>query len=296
MPGDKPDDLPDEKPDDLPDKTPDENASRSQPDQEPLRCEVADGVGWLTLNRPANLNALNAGLMWSLIATLERLHADPTVRVLVLTGAGRGFCAGGDIYGLDEVLGTGSQQEKTDRLIEVVRIVRLLYEGPKPSIAMINGACAGAGLGLACATDIRIASSEAVFTTAFLAIGTSGDYAGTWTLPRIVGPAVAKRLYLESDRFDAAEALRIGLVDGVYPPDELAAEAGRRAARLAGFSPLAIDRIRANFRDSVGNSFAEHLRAEAFRMVETQASPESRRAVAELAAAIRARSQPRGER
>lgn len=258
--------------------------------EEPVLCEIEHGVAWITLNRPNNLNALNAALMWSLISVLEQVIDDPGVRVLVLTGAGRGFCAGGDINGLDEVVGDGSLDEQAENLLEVVRIIRLLYEGPKTSIAMINGPCAGAGLGLACATDIRIAASDAVFTTAFLSIGTSGDYGGTWTLPRIVGPAVARRLYLESERFDADQALRIGLVDDVCEPDALRTEVARRANRLAGFSPFAIERIRANFRDSTDNTFAEHLAAEALRMVETQASPESTRAVEQMTAAIKAKS------
>lgn len=260
----------------------------------PVLYEIDDAVGWITLNRPDHLNALNAALMWGLIDVLERALEDPEVRVLVLTGAGRGFCAGGDIYGLDEVVGHGSLEEQAGRLVEVVRIIELLYEGPKPSIAMINGPCAGAGLGLACATDIRIAAPDAVFTTAFLSIGVSGDYGGTWTLPRIVGPAMAKQLYLESDRFGADRALAIGLIDGTYEPGELRVEAARRAQRIAGFSPFAVDRIRANFRDAVDNTFTEHLRVEAYRMVETQASPESKQAVEEMAAAIRRRSSSGG--
>lgn len=260
---------------------------------EPVLYRVEDGVAWITLNRPEHLNALNAALMWRLISVLEDAVSDAEVRVLVLTGAGRGFCAGGDIYGLTEVVGEGTLEEQAARLVEVVRIIELLYLGPKPSIAMINGACAGAGLGLACATDIRIAARGAVFTTAFLSIGVSGDYGGTWTLPRIVGPATAKQLYLESERFGADRALAIGLVDGVYEGDGLRAEAARRAQRLAGFSPFAVERIRANFRDSVESTFTEHLAREAYRMVETQASPESRRAVTEMNAQIRARSSRR---
>lgn len=256
----------------------------------PVLYDVEDSVAWITLNRPDHLNALNAALMWGLISVLERAMANPDVHVLVLTGAGRGFCAGGDIYGLDEVVGDGSLEHQADRLVEVVRIIELLYEGPKPSIAMINGPCAGAGLGLACATDVRIAARTAVFTTAFLSIGVSGDYGGTWTLPRIVGPAMAKQLYLESDRFGADRALEIGLVDGTYDADELRAEAARRAQRIAGFSPFAVERIRANFRDAIDNTFSEHLRIEAYRMVETQASPESKQAVAEMTAAIRNKS------
>ena len=232
--------------------------------------------------------------MWGLISVLERAIEDSDVRVLVLTGAGRGFCAGGDIYGLDEVVGAGSLEEQAGRLVEVVRIIELLYARPQAVDRDDQRAVAGAGLGLACATDIRIAARDAVFTTAFLSIGVSGDYGGTWTLPRIVGPAMAKQLYLESDRFGADRALAIGLIDGTYEADALRAEAARRAQRIAGFSPFAVERVRANFRDAIDNTFAEHLEIEAYRMVETQASPESKRAVEEMTAAIRNKS--RGQR
>ena len=114
-------------------------------EESPVLTSVRDGVAWITLNRPARLNALNRSLMFTLLAELEALMADPDVRVLVITGAGRAFCAGGDVHNLDEVTGQGPMPDRAARLRQVARIAETLYDGPKPVIAAINGACAGAG-------------------------------------------------------------------------------------------------------------------------------------------------------
>lgn len=248
-------------------------------EESPLITAVRDGVAWITLNRPQRLNALNGVLMRSLLAELEALMAAPDVRALVLTGAGRAFCAGGDVRNLDDVTGQGPLGEQAARLRDVARIAEVMHDGPKPVIAAINGACAGAGLSLAAAADLRIAAEGAVFTTAFLAVGVSGDFGGTWNLARIVGPARARQLYLESERFGAAEALAMGLVDAVVPGSELATETSRRAARIAAFSPVAVAAVLANFRDAAVLELATFLDRETLRQVETQNTPESRQAV-----------------
>lgn len=254
-------------------------------DDRPVLTSVSDGIAWIELNRPHRLNAFNNELMVSLLAFLESAMVDPGVRVVVITGAGRAFCAGGDVNALDETIGHGPLPEQAARLREVARIVQVLYEGPKPSIAAINGACAGAGLGLAAAADLRIAAQRAVFTTAFLGIGLSGDFGGAWTLSRLVGQARARQLYLECERIDAARALALGLVDAVVPGEDLAAEVRRRAQRIAGFSPQAVASVKANFRDAEALEFAAFLDKESLRQVQTQASPESKRAVQEFIAA-----------
>jgi 2-(1,2-epoxy-1,2-dihydrophenyl)acetyl-CoA isomerase len=248
-------------------------------EESPVLVSVRDGVAWITLNRPARLNALNRPLMFSLLAQLEAAMADASVRVLVMTGAGRAFCAGGDVHNLDEVTGDGPMPERAARLRQVARITEILYDGPKPTIAAINGACAGAGLSIAAAADFRIAAAGAVFTTAFLAVGVSGDMGSPWTLARILGPARARRLFLECERFDAQQALAMGLVDGVVPQGDLEAEAARRAARIAAWSPSAVAAVRANFRDAVMTDFGTFLDRESLRQVQTQSTPESRQAV-----------------
>lgn len=253
-------------------------------EESPVLTSVRDGVGWITLNRPARLNALNRSLMFTLVAELEAMMADPDVRVLVITGAGRAFCAGGDVHNLDEVTGDGPMTERAARLRQVARIPEILYDGPKPTIAAINGACAGAGLSIAAAADFRIAAAGAVFTTAFLAVGVSGDMGAPWTLTRILGAARARQLFLECEKFDAPKALALGFADGVVPREDLAAEVARRAARIAAWSPSAVAAVRANFRDAVATDFGTFLDRESLRQVQTQSTPESRRAVEQFLA------------
>jgi len=166
----------------------------------------------------------------------------------------------------------------------VARIAETLYDGPKPVIAAINGACAGAGLSIAAAADFRIAAAGAVFTTAFLAVGVSGDMGAPWSLTRILGAARARQLFLECERFDAQQALAMGLVDGVVPREDLEAEVARRAARIAAWSPSAVAAVLANFRDAVVTDFGTFLDRESLRQVETQSTPESRRAVEDFLA------------
>jgi 2-(1,2-epoxy-1,2-dihydrophenyl)acetyl-CoA isomerase len=248
-------------------------------EESPVLTSVRDGVAWITLNRPARLNALNKALMFTLLAELDAVMADTRVRALVITGAGRAFCAGGDVHDLNEVTGQGPLPEQAARLRHVARIPEILYNGPKPVIAAINGACAGAGLSIAAAADFRIAAADAVFTTAFLAVGVSGDMGAPWSLTRILGAARARRLFLECERFDARDALAMGLVDAVVPRDDLEAEVARRAARVAAWSPSAVAAVLANFRDAVETDFGTFLDTESLRQVQTQSTPESRQAV-----------------
>lgn len=155
-----------------------------------LLARVEDGVAVLTMNRPDALNALTRPMMKGMWDALERYGADPEVGCIVLTGAGRGFCAGGDVKAMasgEKNLGTF--EAKAADLRSRMDIVRLLHAGPKPTIAMVNGVAAGAGLGLALACDMRVAGASARMTTAFAKVGLSGDFGGTWFLNRLVGPA-----------------------------------------------------------------------------------------------------------
>jgi 2-(1,2-epoxy-1,2-dihydrophenyl)acetyl-CoA isomerase len=167
--------------------------------------------------------------------------------------------------GLEAINGPPPLTSQTGRLRRFMRTSELLHDMPKITIAAINGACAGAGLAWACACDLRYASVSTVFNTAFLAAAVSGDFGGTWTLPRIVGSAKARELYLLAERFDAAEALRIGLVSGVQPPDDLLTHVRGVGVRIASFAPLALKRVKENFNDAERSSLQEHLEAEAAR-------------------------------
>jgi 2-(1,2-epoxy-1,2-dihydrophenyl)acetyl-CoA isomerase len=203
---------------------------------EPLVKEALDeGVLTLTLNRPDALNALNPELMEDLLQALERAAADPAARCVVLTGAGRGFCAGGDLSAGAGAAEAGAQDllARIDGLQRAAQASVLLHTMPKTTIAMINGPCAGSGLSLAGACDLRVASETAVFVSAFARVGLPGDYGGAWFWTRILGTAKARELYLLSDKLDAAAALQIGLVSRVAPAADLTATTLAIARRLA---------------------------------------------------------------
>jgi 2-(1,2-epoxy-1,2-dihydrophenyl)acetyl-CoA isomerase len=229
-------------------------------------------VAVLTLNRPESMNAMNAELLNTLVERGEAVANDAEVRCVVLTGNGRAFCAGGDIRamagrGPGDVPAEEGLVDRSDVLRRQEEISRLLYEMPKPTIAAINGAAAGAGLSVALACDIRIASTAARFTTAFAKIGFSGDFGGTWTLQRLVGPAKARELYFLSEVLDAASALELGLVSRVVPAEELMAETMALATRLAAGPTAAFGRIKGNFAYGATHTLADTLTREAENMV-----------------------------
>lgn len=228
---------------------------------------IDDGIATLTLNRPERMNTMTERLLRQVHDQLEAIAADPTVRVLILTGEGRAFCAGGDLSqgaggGVTDTVEPGQRAQLLRYFMETSA---LLHNMNPVAIAAINGACAGAGLSWACACDLRFASSKAKFNAAFLNAGLSGDFGGTWTLPRIVGFGRAREKYLMSEPFDAYEAERIGLVSHVFDADEFQSSVLSVAARLAAAAPLAITRIKQNFVDSETSSFDEALTTEAQR-------------------------------
>jgi 2-(1,2-epoxy-1,2-dihydrophenyl)acetyl-CoA isomerase len=202
-----------------------------------LRVEVDGPIATLTLDRPAALNALTVPVKIALRETLEALAGDRDVRAVVLTGAGRAFCAGQDLAERDEPDAAPLEVEVRERYNPIIRAIRSMGQ---PVIAAVNGVAAGAGASLAFACDLRIAAEEARFVLAFGRIGLVPDSGATWFLPRLVGPAKATELALVGDPVDAAEALRLGLVSRVVPGDRLMTEARALADRLADGAPLAL--------------------------------------------------------
>jgi 2-(1,2-epoxy-1,2-dihydrophenyl)acetyl-CoA isomerase len=194
--------------------------------------EQRDGrVVTLTLNRPERLNAIIPALTTQLREALTRIAADGEIGAVVLTGSGRGFCAGGDVQamaGRTEI----PLAERTRQLRASAEVSRLLAEMPQVTISAVNGVAAGAGLSYALACDLRIAAESARFTTSFLKMGLVSDLGGAFFLRRLVGTAKAKELFLFSDMINAAEALRLGLVSKVVPDAELAAAAQELAQRV----------------------------------------------------------------
>ena len=225
-------------------------------------------VGILTMNRPEVLNAMSEPMLEGLIRYTQQAIDDPEVRCLVLTGAGRGFCAGGDVKAMASGQGDGVSNApglatRAFQLRQRMEISRLLHEGGIPTIAAVNGAAAGAGLSLALACDIRIASDQAKFTTAFARVGFSGDFGGTWFLQRLVGPAKARELYYLAPLLDAREAERIGLVNKVVPHDQFWDEVMAVAKQLAAGPPIALARMKDNFNYGATHSLTETLTREA---------------------------------
>ena len=206
--------------------------------------EPAEHVRLLTLNRPDELNAMTAELCEALHQELDRIAADRSVRVVILTGAGRGFCAGVDLRGYGAAPGNDGSDESRDRLANQEHMSRLvlgLRALPQPVIAAVNGPAAGLGVALALGCDIRYAAPEAVFRVAFVNIGLSNCDMGTsWLLPRLIGASRSHELMLTGRRVDAQEALSIGLVADVVGDRGLLARALEAAAQIAALAPWGV--------------------------------------------------------
>ncbi|MGH7324773.1 MAG: enoyl-CoA hydratase [Candidatus Rokuibacteriota bacterium] len=226
---------------------------------------VKDGVAVLTMNRPDRLNALSGPMLQDLLETLPRLAESAEVGAVVLAGAGRAFCAGGDVKAMAEGREfTGTMEEKAQALRSRMEVSRWLHEMPKPTIAMVRGAAAGAGLSLALACDLRIAGDTARFATAFARVGYSGDFGGSYYLSQLVGTAKARELYFTADIVDAAEAHRLGLANRVVPDARLEEETMALAARLARGARVALGYMKRNFNAAERGTLKELLDLEAW--------------------------------
>ncbi|MDE3069917.1 MAG: enoyl-CoA hydratase/isomerase family protein [Acidobacteriota bacterium] len=209
-----------------------------------LADDPAPHVRQLTMNRPGELNAMTAELCEALHSELAAVAADRSVRAVVLTGAGRGFCAGVDLRGYGSAPGNDGSDPPRDRLANqehMSRLVLALRALPQPVIAAVNGPAAGLGLALALGSDIRFAAREAVFRVAFINIGLSNCDMGTsWLLPRLIGASRSHELMLTGRRLDAEEALRIGLVADVVEGSGLLERAHAAAGQIASLAPWGV--------------------------------------------------------
>jgi 2-(1,2-epoxy-1,2-dihydrophenyl)acetyl-CoA isomerase len=203
-----------------------------------------DGIAVLTMNRPERMNALNADLANALNDALARVAEDDSVHVVVLTGAGRAFCAGGDLA----VISKGRQSGETKELEPILRsgmqVVLKMRTMPQPVIAAVNGAAAGAGMNIALAADMRIAAEEATFGQNFAKVGLFPDYGGTFFLPQLVGPAKAAELFYTGEMIDAQTALRLGIVNHVFPAAQLENEVKLLAQKIAQGPAVAIRAVK----------------------------------------------------
>ncbi|MFT4795121.1 MAG: 2-(1,2-epoxy-1,2-dihydrophenyl)acetyl-CoA isomerase [Paracoccaceae bacterium] len=246
-----------------------------------LLAALDDGVLTLTLNRPDRRNALSRPMLEALANRLAWAETAPEVRVIVLTGAGGAFCAGGDVKAMSE--GAGADLG-IDAAIHRQRLSQRatsgkLHQMPKPTLAAWTGAAAGAGFAMALACDMRVMAEDAFMTTAFAKVGFAGDYGGTWFLTQLVGPAKAREMYLLSDRVTAAEALALGLTNRVVPTDKLAEETMALARRLADGPPIAYRYIKENLNRAIGGELGDCMDLEVTHHVHAGQTEDHKNAV-----------------
>lgn len=254
---------------------------------EQLTVEVRDRVAIVTLNRPEARNALSNELTGELRRAIAWLADAPEVGCLLLTGAGGAFCAGGDVKAMGTRGGSQSRptleaqfQEMRARHHEVAGAIRAMR---KPSVAALPGAAAGAGMAIALACDLRIASANAFLTTAYARIGLSGDYGIAWLLSRVVGPGRARHLMLTADRVGAEEALAMGLVSQVAVPDNFELESYELAHGLAHGPLAALAYMKDNLDEAFTCDHATAIDQEAGRLLKTRSTADHREAVAAFA-------------
>lgn len=248
-----------------------------------LLASLDSGVLTLTLNRPEARNAMSREMNAALAAQLASAELDSAVICIVLTGSGQGFCAGGDVKGM-AARGDGTVGDNTiDGAIHKQRLAQRatagkLFKMPKPTLAALPGAAAGAGLSLALACDLRIMANTAIMTTAFAKVGFSGDYGGTYFMTQLVGAAKARELYFLSERVSADEALRLGLTNWVCGPEALAAKTREIALRLANGPSIAYRYMKENLNRALSGDVDDCLDLEATHHVHCGQSEDHREA------------------
>lgn len=211
---------------------------------EHILVSEANGIATITLNRPDKLNAFIGHMRRDLAEALEQAGSDRGLRVVILTGAGRAFCAGGDIAYMAELMERRDSDEFERILGAGRRVISAIRMMTKPVIAAVNGPAAGAGFNLALACDLRIAANNATFSQSFVKIGLHPDWGGTYFLPRLVAPNKACEMFFLGDAIDATEALRLNLVNQVVAPEELETATLQLAERLCAAPPIAIGAVK----------------------------------------------------
>jgi 2-(1,2-epoxy-1,2-dihydrophenyl)acetyl-CoA isomerase len=252
------------------------------PELDTLQIEVDGPIGTLTLNRPDALNAMSPEMIGELTVAAAWLADRAPLRALIVTGAGRAFCSGGDVNWFKR----GVTEEGVDLPSEVRRGAEVLHQAivdirriPYPIIAAVNGPAAGAGMSLALSCDIRIASEDAFFAIAYGRIGASPDGGMTYFLPRVVGPAKALELALNDPNLDAQAALDEGLVSEVVPADQLQPRAREKAEKLAAKAPHYVRMAKRLLHESIEHSLTDHLQIERHGIADSMGTDDLRRGV-----------------
>ena len=239
-----------------------------------LRIEIADQIATVTLDRPEKLNALSRDLHDEMVQAANQLRADDDVRVLIITGAGRGFCSGADLTARPAENGVSNNQAARLDEFGWVGAQALAFGAiDKPTIAAVNGVAAGAGMSLALACDIRVGSEKARFKTVFLERSLSPDAGMTWFLPRIIGYARASELILTSRFVESDEALDIGLLNRRVAHDELLSAARETAAQIAFWPPMATRAAKRVLQRNLNATLEEGLRNEIVAISHARQAP-----------------------
>lgn len=241
---------------------------------ETVRYDDKGTVGVITLDRPENRNGITGTMMRELYETVNAAAQNDDHRVVVLTGAGTSFCVGADLKHYSSGADDGSTSP------DYFHITTRLHDMPAVTIAAVNGAAAGAGMGWAMACDFRLATASAVFNTAFLDVAVAGDMGLPWSLPRLVGGAKARELSFMPRKIRADEAKELGLVSDVYDDADFAAEVEAFTDRLAGAAPLALKGMKQNYLDGETIGFGDYITAESERHARISASADCREAFA----------------
>ncbi len=245
-------------------------------------------IGVITLNRPDRRNALSDGIYNGIATALPQMVNDAAVRVIMITGAGNAFCAGGDVKGMHEGNQSGGRAGRPSDTEGAVAHLRVrqravslaLFECPKPVVASLPGAAAGAGMSIALAADIRIAAERAIVVPAFVNVGASGDFGGSWFLTQIVGTAKARELYYTSPRLSAREAEALGVVNKVFPDEGYQDAAMEYCRSIAAKAPIALRYMKENLNRATYADLATALDAEAPAMVRTMRTEDHKEAAA----------------
>jgi len=240
---------------------------------------VEDKVATITLNRPDALNAVTGDMLKNLYDKVERLAEDPGVGAIVLAGAGRAFCSGGDVKSMAARKDDNTPLEsRALSLRSRMEVSRLLHEVPKPTIASVRGPAAGAGMSLALACDFRIASETGRIITAFSKVALSGDFGGSWFLTKLLGPAKARELYFLSDAVESEEAAALGLFNRVVPDDKLEEETMALATRLAHGPTITLGYMKKNLDAAISQPMAQCLDLEAMHHARTSETEDHKEA------------------
>jgi enoyl-CoA hydratase/carnithine racemase len=245
-----------------------------------VELQIESAIATITLNRPEKLNAFAGTMRSDLVEALSTAGGDLAVRVVVVTGAGRAFCAGGDIDAMQELQSRREILEFSKLLSAGATVVTTIRELPQPVIASVNGVAAGAGLNLALACDLRLAADTATLGSTFVRIGLHPDWGGSYFLPRIVGTSRALEMMMTGRMVDSEEALRIGLVDRVVPSARLEEETWKLAREIAAGPPIAIRDIKRAVYEAMRNELRMQVRLETEHQIRAFLSDDSREGMA----------------